>query len=505
MKSQNFIRRSDMLKCMLCADPVCDKSCPAKLQPSRILRSLWFANEDVAAVSLPADNPCADCSALCESACLRPHEVPIKNLIGRLKTDVAPQLSTALPTHEDRLKTDICGIPLENPFLLSSSVVASTFDMCDRAFTAGWAGASFKTICNFDIHEASPRFSAINGADGSIIGFKNIEQLSDHSVTENMAIFRQLKKKHPTKFILASIMGQNDAEWTELAYTCQENGADAIELNFSCPNMMADGLGSDIGQVPDLVERFTAAAKRRTTIPVLAKLTPNVAVMSPAAEAALRGGADGLAAINTIKSIMGINLNTYVSSPAIQGNSAVGGYSGNAVKPIALRFIAELAKNPALKNLHISGMGGIETWQDGLEFLLLGATSLQVTTAVMQYGYRIIDDLKSGLNYYLHEKGITSVKDIVGRSLPYVSDSTDVLERDSILFPKFTHTTCLGCGRCVIACADGGHQAISLNENRRPVLDGKKCVGCHLCRLVCPTHSISSGTKRIYRRSPSLS
>ena len=185
-------------------------------------------------------------------------------------------------------------------------------------------------------------------------------------------------------------------------------------------------------------------------------MTPNVAVMSPAAEA-------------------------------------------------ALRFIAELAKNPALKNLHISGMGGIETWQDGLEFLLLGATSLQVTTAVMQYGYRIIDDLKSGLNYYLHEKGISSVKDLVGRSLPYVSDSTDVLERDSILFPKFTHTTCLGCGRCVIACADGGHQAISLNENRRPVLDGKKCVGCHLCRLVCPTHSIASGTKRIYRHSPAIS
>ena len=154
--------------------------------------------------------------------------------------------------------------------------------MCARAFEAGWAGAAFKTICNFPIHEASPRFSAINGSDGSIIGFKNIEQLSDHSVPENMSIFRQLKKNYPTKFILASIMGQNEHEWGELAHTCQENGADAIELNFSCPNMMEDGLGSDIGQIPELVERFTAAAKKSCTIPVLAKLTPNVGTMSPA-------------------------------------------------------------------------------------------------------------------------------------------------------------------------------------------------------------------------------
>ena len=503
MKKENIILRSDMLKCMLCADPVCDKACPQNLQPARILRSLWFANEDAAAAGLPAENTCAGCAAPCEAACLRPHEVPIKHLITKLKQDVAPYLHSSLPQNEERLKTDICGIPLENPFLLSSSVVSSIYDMCDRAFAAGWAGAAFKTICTFDIHEASPRFSAINGADGSIIGFKNIEQLSDHSLTENMAIFRQLKKKYPAKFILASIMGQNEAEWTELAYTCQENGADAIELNFSCPNMMEDGLGSDIGQVPELVERFTAAAKRRTDIPVLAKLTPNVATMSPAAEAALHGGADGIAAINTIKSIMGVNPHTYVSSPAVHNRSAVGGYSGNAVKPIALRFIAELAKNPALEKLHISGMGGIETWQDGLEFLLLGAGSLQVTTAVMQYGYRIIDDLKSGLNYYLQQKNFSSVKDVVGLGLASISESTDVLERDSIVFPKFERSSCLGCGRCVIACSDGGHQAITLNKERQPILDGNKCVGCHLCCLVCPTQSIKSSHKRIYRNGTS--
>ncbi len=500
MKANNIIQRSDMQKCMLCANPVCDNACPHNLEPARILRSLYFANEDTAAARLPAEIPCTSCSAPCESACLRAHMIPIKNLITRLKEEVAPCLEAPLPADESKLQTDLCGIPLENPFLLSSSVVASTYDMCARAFAAGWAGAAFKTICTFPIHEASPRFSAIKGSDGSIIGFKNIEQLSDHSVPENMAIFRRLKKDYPTKFILASIMGQNEAEWEELAHTCQENGADAIELNFSCPNMMEEGLGSDIGQLPELVERFTAAAKKSTTIPVLAKLTPNVAAMSPAAEAALRGGADGIAAINTIKSIMNVNPHTYISSPAVHGQSAVGGYSGNAVKPIALRFIAELAQNPHLKNLHISGMGGIETWQDGLEFLLLGASSLQVTTAVMQYGFRIIEDLKTGLNYYLQQKGFHSVRELTGLALDSVSDTTDILERDTILFPQFNYSTCLGCGRCVISCADGGHQAIHLNEQRHPILNGKKCVGCHLCRLVCPTHSISAAKKRISRK-----
>ena len=419
----------------------------------------------------------------------------------KLNNDVRPELEIDMPDNEDRLRCDFCGISLENPFLLSSSVVASNYDMCARAFEAGWAGVSFKTICSFDIHEASPRFSAISGDNGTIIGFKNIEQLSDHSVEENMKVFRRLKENYPKKFILASIMGKDDAEWESLARKCEENGADALELNFSCPNMMDGELGSTIGQVPELVERFTAAARRGAHIPILAKLTPNVATMSEAAEAALRGGADGVAAINTIKSVANINIHTYVSAPAVHGMSAVGGYSGNAVKPIALRFIAELGQNPAMKGKHISGMGGIETWRDALEFILLGAGSVQVTTAVMQYGYRIIDDLKSGLNYYLAEKGFRSVEEVRGLALDSVSETTDALERDTILFPHFHPDKCIGCGRCMISCMDGGHQAIRLNEDRRPVLDGSKCVGCHLCVLVCPQKAISSAKKRIYRKA----
>ena len=496
IRSDPFITRGDMIRCALCAKAPCREAC-TKLRPSTLLRSIWFRNEQCAALSLPEENPCLTCAAPCESACVRAGEVPIRDLINRLYYQVKPDCETPLPENEDRLKCDLCGVPLENPFLLSSSVVASSYDMCARALEDGWAGVCFKTVCSLDIHEASPRFSAVTGSDGSIIGFKNIEQLSDHGVAENMKIFRRLKANYPTKVILASIMGKDEEEWGTLARLCEENGADAVELNFSCPNMMEDGLGSDIGQVPELVERFTRVAKQACRIPVLAKLTPNVATMSPAAEAAKRGGADGIAAINTIKSIVGVNPHTYVSAPAVRGRSAVGGYSGSAVKPIALRFIAELGQNPALKGMHLSAMGGVENWQDALEFILMGGGSIQITTAVMQYGYRIIDNLKSGLNLYLAEKGFRSVKEAVGLGLDSVSGSTDGLERDTVIFPQFVKEKCIGCGRCEISCMDGGHQAITLDENRRPVLNGRKCVGCHLCILVCPQRAIVPGNKRI--------
>ena len=490
--------RADMLRCVLCADAPCSTACK-RLDPASMLRSIWFDDEHVAASRFPFENPCAECPAPCETACVRSGEVPVRTLMTRLHDEVKPELEVTLPENEDRLRTEMCGVPLENPFLLSSSVVGSTYDMCARAFEAGWAGVSFKTICNFEIHEASPRFSALAGDNGSIIGFKNIEQLSDHSVAENMEIFRRLKADYPTKFILASIMGQNDAEWEDLARQCERNGADAIELNFSCPNMADSGLGSDIGQVPELVERFTAAARRGASIPILAKLTPNVAKMSPAAEAAKRGGANGIAAINTIKSIIAVNAHTYVSAPAVHGMSAVGGYSGNAVKPIALRFITELGQNPELAGMHLSAMGGVETWRDALEYILLGAGSIQVTTAVMQYGYRIIDDLKAGLNLYLAEKGFSCLEEARGMGLDSISETTDVLERDTIVFPMFHREKCIGCGRCAISCADGGHQAIRIGEDRKPVLNGKRCVGCHLCVLICPARAITPGRKRIKR------
>ena len=498
MAYQNLISRSDMSACVLCKDPPCSLACGHKLDVGKLLRSVWFDNEESASLWLPEENPCAACGAPCQKACARAGSVQIKNLIQKLyEVKAQPHdIESAQAIDFSCLKTDICGIQIENPFLLSSSVVASNYDMCSRAFEAGWAGVSFKTVCNFPIHECSPRYSALKDGNNSFVGFKNIEQLSDHSVEENMEVFRRLKEKYPKKFILASIMGQNEDEWGALAKKCQDAGADIIELNFSCPNMAEEGLGSDIGQIPELVERFTAAAKKACSIPVLAKLTPNVANMSEAAEAAKRGGADGLAAINTIKSVTGVNLHTYVSEPSVHGKSALGGYSGGAVKPIALRFIAELGLNKKIAGLHVSGMGGIETWKDAAEFILLGSRSLQVTTAVMEYGYRIVEDLKSGLALYMNQKGFKSVSEMAGLGLDSFYMNTDALERDSIVYPKYNPKKCVGCGRCVISCSDGGHQALQLSPDRKIHMNPKKCVGCHLCVLVCPQKALSSSGVR---------
>lgn len=500
MITKDVIPKKDLISCNLCNNPKCSKVCAAGIDPGRMIRSIWFDNTEAASMGLPQVNPCINCDADCEEACIKHGKVPIKDTMCEL-FKIKEYDHEVESVDFGVLATDICGIPIENPFLLSSSVVGSTYDMCARALEAGWAGVCFKTINNLEIHEASPRFSAVYGDAGGFVGFKNIEQLSDHSLEENMAIFRKLKDNYPTKFILASIMGQTKEEWGYLAKECEKNGADAIELNFSCPNMQENGLGSDIGQIPELVEEYTRVCKESCSIPVIAKLTPNVDNMSPAAEAAVRGGADGIAAINTIKSVTGVNIYTYVSEPPVHGYSAFGGYSGAAVKPIALRFIAELGKNEVVSQTHISGMGGIETWKNAVEFLLLGASSLQVTTAIMKYGYRIIDDLKQGLALYLNQCGYKSVKDIVGAGLEKVYTSTDFLERDTIIYPHFLHDKCLGCGRCEISCMDGGHQAITLNDDGRITMDPKKCVGCHLCMLVCPESAIVPGRKRITPRT----
>ena len=274
----------------------------------------------------------------------------------------------------------------------------------------------------------------------------------------------------------------------------EEAGADIIECNFSCPNMTKDGLGSDVGTDPNLVESYTAAARSGTALPILAKMTPNITAMEPAARAALRGKADGLAAINTIKSVMNVSLENFTSEPDVCGKSAEGGYSGKAVKPIALRFIRDLMSDPELKNVPVSGMGGIETWRDAAEFIALGCSTVQITTAVMEYGYRIIRDLKSGLEEYLSSSGLLGIDALVGRALPGIVD-TGELDRDTICYPAFDRSLCVGCGRCYLSCMDGGHQALIMKDDRKPSLIREKCVGCHLCVNVCPMKSISPGPR----------
>ena len=486
-QSSNSILKKEMSKCALCYKAVCGEACD-KLPVDQILRSVWFDNEGVARIRLKDSNVCENCDAPCEQICKK--DVPIKSIMTTLHQgkDKNEKLEAS---DYDRLKIDMFGFKLENPFFLSSSVVGSNYEMVANAFEAGWAGVAYKTLCYMDIHEASPRFSAIKDENGVIQGFKNIEQLSQHSVEEECEIFRKLKKNYPNKFLLVSVMGRTEEEWIKIAKAVEEAGADAIELNFSCPNMVEEGTGSDVGQIPELVERFTRAVKNVVKIPVIAKLTPNVDIISPAAEAAIRGGADGLAAINTIKSVI-LDDNMKV---------AIGGYSGNAVKPIALRFVVEIKQNEKVKKHFLSGMGGIESWEDALDFLELGCDNLQVTTAIMQYGYRIIDDLKSGLALYLKRQNKT-VKDIIGSRINDVID-VEKMERDIAIFPKFLRNKCDGCGRCYISCMDAGHQAIKFGDDRKPVLDGNKCVGCHLCKLVCPNGAIVSSGKAVKKDIPS--
>lgn len=498
MFDQFTVDMSEVNRCLLCYQPACTDACPHQIPVGDILRSLYFGNYAGALKKLDSSH-CVYCNAPCEKSCVLGREisVAIRNTFME-----AEKNRDSLPVHsidDVDLTTDICGVKLENPLLLSSSVVASSYDMCARAFRAGWAGAAFKTICSFPQHEASPRFSAIYNHANSFCGFKNIEQLSDHSVEENMEIFRQLREEFPDKVIIASIMGRNEEEWTSLAARCEAAGASVVECNFSCPNMEESDLGSTIGQSPELVERFTRAVKRGTSLPVLAKLTPNITDMVPIAAAAKRGGADGIAAINTINSITGVDIDTLVAEPSVRGRSIVGGYSGSSVKPIALRFMADMANSGELQGMHLSGMGGIENWRDALEFILLGAGSLQVTTAVMQYGYRIIDDILEGLREYMMHKGIRTVKSLIGAASKTVVDHQSI-ERDTVLFPVFEREKCNACGRCYISCMDGGHQAIVLDEVfHKPHLIGSKCVGCHLCRIVCPAKAVNVAAKTIAR------
>ncbi|MCR4855030.1 MAG: NAD-dependent dihydropyrimidine dehydrogenase subunit PreA [Erysipelotrichaceae bacterium] len=470
--------------CLLCYEARCSKACGV-MEPDRILRSLYFRNDAVVRNEIPDTIPCKDCDGRCEEIC--PVHFNIREVLSSLKASGhgRKKIDTSV------LKTDFCGIPLENPFLLSSSIVSSTYDMCARAFDAGWAGAAFKTICLMDIIEASPRFSAIKGDNNEIIGFKNIEQLSEYSLEENIKVFRKLKKDYPHKFLLVSIMGRDEKEWAYLADLIDKECADALELNFSCPNMTENETGSDVGQIPELVEKYCRVVKKHTKLPFIAKLTPNVAHIEDAADAAIRGGADGVAAINTIKSLI------EVSADPREGSfrASIGGLSGDAVKPVALRFISELGKDEKLKGKHISAMGGIETWMDAMEFIALGANTVQVTTAVMQYGQRIIDDMISGAALHLNMIGLDSIDDFRGTSLNEIVP-VEQLDRSFIIYPKFNREKCVGCGRCYISCNDGGHQAIRIIDGH-PLLDTKRCVGCHLCVLVCPNDAIVSSEVKV--------
>lgn len=485
--------REDVGRCLLCNEAPCTKACPYWVQVDSIIRSLRFENKDGAVNKLLNSLPCENCeSKPCKEACLKGkinEPVPIDRIMKSISDE--PKIKET----EVDLSIDFCNVHCENPFFLSSSVVGSNYEMVAKAFEMGWAGVAFKTIGMFVPKETSPRFTALTKESVPFVGFKNIEQISDHTLEENIEFLKKLKKNYPSKIIVASIMGQNEDEWTKLAELMTEANADIIECNFSCPQMVGEGLGSDVGQNPELVALYTKATRKGTNLPILAKMTPNIGNMEIPAMAAMKAGADGIAAINTIKSIMNVDLESFESEPNVKGKSSVGGYSGKAVKPIALRFIHDMKKCRDLENAPISGMGGIETWKDAAEFLALGCENLQITTSVMQYGYRIIEDLINGMKLYLSSQGYKNISEMVGKALTNVVP-TDKLDRESICYPRIDNKKCVGCGRCYLSCYDGGHQAIEINEKtRKPVLIVKKCVGCQLCTTVCPAAAISPGKR----------
>lgn len=397
------------------------------------------------------------------------------------------------------LSVEFLGVHFENPFCLSSSPVSNCYEMCKKAYEIGFAGVVFKTIGpkSYVIDEVSPRFDKLDKESTDFIGFKNMEQIAEHSLERNLADLKKLKRDFPNKVLIASIMGNDEESWEELARLTEEAGADILELNFSCPQMTSEAMGSDVGTNPELCKSYCQAVRRGSSLPILAKMTPNITDMTKVAIACIEGGANGIAAINTVKSICNVDLDKYVSKPIIDGKSSISGYSGKAIKPIALRFIEQLHSNEQLKNVPISGIGGIENWEDAAEFLLVGATTLQMTTSVMQYGYRIIEDLKNGLMHYMEDHHINKLDQIIGSATDNIIPAEE-LNRDYIVYPEIDYDKCVKCGRCYISCYDGGHQAIKWNKDTRtPSCNKERCVGCHLCSLVCPVGAIKKGEIKI--------
>ena len=488
MKNRGLHMQEEAMRCLLCTDAPCSKACPNG-DPARAIRAIRFGNERL------AHQWVAQCTTdelqAAEQACIH-YDRPIR-IQQLLHTACSHSDATdkALPS----LAIEFCGIPCENPFFLASSAVCTNYEMVARALQMGWGGVFYKTICLQDINEVSPRFDAVhdNGNHGTFYAFRNMEQLSENPVEVDFDILRRLKRDYPTKIVVASIMGQTEEDWIKLAKMAEEAGCDAVELNYSCPQMRLTGMGSDVGQDPELVTFFTAYVKRNVKIPVIPKMTPNIAHICDPAMGAYFAGADAISAINTIKSV------TLGEGSEVSGCLTGSGLSGRAVKPIALRHILAMVKNPIMKGVQFSGIGGIETWRDALEFIQLGCRNVQVCTAVMQYGYRIIDDMILGLQHYMAQRGITRVEDLVGERLPQFLLPSD-LDRTTIVYPKIDREVCIGCGRCYTSCHDGGHQAITFDTaTRQPHIVGTRCVGCHLCRLVCPTGAIGL-TKRIKKK-----
>ena len=388
------------------------------------------------------------------------------------------------------LTSDFVGIKSPNPFWLASAPPTDKEYNVRRAFEAGWGGVVWKTLGAEGppvVNVNGPRYGAIYGADRRLLGLNNIELITDRPLEVNLEEMANVKADYPDRALIASIMVPcEEKEWKAILPRVAETGCDGIELNFGCPHGMSErGMGSAVGQVPEYIEMVTRWCKQYYDKAVIVKLTPNITDIRYPARAAHNGGADAVSLINTVSSITSVNLDTMSPEPSIDGQGSHGGYCGPAVKPIALNMVAEIARDPETRGLPISGIGGVTTWRDAAEFLALGAGNVQVCTAAMTYGFRVVQEMASGLSEWMDEKGIISVAEVVGRATPNVTD-WQFLNLNYIAKAKINDDLCIKCGRCYAACEDTSHQAIAMSEDRTFSVIDEECVACNLCVNVCP-------------------
>ena len=388
------------------------------------------------------------------------------------------------------LQSNFVGIKSPNPFWLASAPPTDKEYNVRRAFEAGWGGVVWKTLGEEGppvVNVNGPRYGAIHGADRRLLGLNNIELITDRPLQTNLQEIKSVKRDYPDRAVIVSLMVPCEEEsWKAILPLVEETGADGIELNFGCPHGMAErGMGSAVGQVPEYVEMVTRWCKANTRMPVIVKLTPNITNILNPATAAMKGGADAVSLINTINSITGVDLDVMAPMPTIDGKGTHGGYCGPAVKPIAMNMVAEIARNAETANLPISGIGGVTTWRDAAEFMALGAGNVQVCTAAMTYGFKIVQEMISGLSQWMDEKGHTSTADFVGMATPNVTD-WQYLNLNHVTKAVINQDDCIKCGRCYAACEDTSHQAIAMSEDRVFTVKDEECVACNLCVNVCP-------------------
>ncbi len=391
------------------------------------------------------------------------------------------------------LTSNFLGITSPNPFWLASAPPTDKEYNVRRAYEAGWGGVVWKTLGEEGppvVNVSGPRYGAIFGADRRLLGLNNIELITDRSLDINLEEITRVKRDYPDHALVVSLMVplEEDA-WKSILARVEETNADGVELNFGCPHGMAErGMVSAVGQVPDFVGQITGWVKKHYPRPCIVKLTPNISNILLPAEAAKQAGADAVSLINTINSITSVNLDAMCPEPMIDGMGTHGGYCGPAVKPIAMNMVAEIARNRETAGLPISGIGGITTWRDAAEFMALGAGNVQVCTAAMTYGFKVVQEMISGLSQWMDEKGYVSTADFVGMAVPKITD-WQYLNLDYVTKAEINQDECIKCGRCYAACEDTSHQAIEMSEGRVFTVKDDECVACNLCVNVCPVEN----------------